>query len=139
MTRPGTPRPRTRLPDGVRGRHRAPPPRRNSLSPAPATACSAGESLPAAAARELAEETGLRVTPGALGQLVAHTSGYAELTWASGVFAAARGPARRPDAGRARATALAPLRTAVPGQPAKRSSCLKRARSRRPGPGTSCR
>ncbi|MFI0264614.1 NUDIX domain-containing protein [Streptomyces sp. NPDC017056] len=85
MTRPGTPRPRTRLPDGVRGRHRAPP-RRNSLSPAPATAYSAGESLPAAAARELAEETGLRVTPGALGQLVAHTSGYAELTWASGVF-----------------------------------------------------
>ncbi|OKI01176.1 RNA pyrophosphohydrolase [Streptomyces sp. CB02923] len=45
-----------------------------------------GESLRAAAARELAEETGLRVAPDALGPLVARTSGYAELPWASGEF-----------------------------------------------------
>ncbi|MEV5596631.1 NUDIX domain-containing protein [Streptomyces sp. NPDC052496] len=45
-----------------------------------------GEALDAAAARELAEETGLRVAPGALGPLVARASGYAELTWAHGVF-----------------------------------------------------
>ncbi|MFH8407664.1 NUDIX domain-containing protein [Streptomyces sp. NPDC018019] len=45
-----------------------------------------GESLRAAAARELAEETGLRVAPEALGPLVARTSGYAELPWSSGMF-----------------------------------------------------
>lgn len=45
-----------------------------------------GESLREAAARELAEETGLRVAPEVLGPLVARTSGYAELPWASGVF-----------------------------------------------------
>ncbi|MFH8344054.1 NUDIX hydrolase [Streptomyces sp. NPDC018045] len=45
-----------------------------------------GEPPRAAAARELAEETGLRVAPDALGPLVARTTGYAELPWASGVF-----------------------------------------------------
>ncbi|WP_441246882.1 NUDIX hydrolase [Kitasatospora sp. McL0602] len=45
-----------------------------------------GESLAQAAARELAEETGLRVTPEQLGGPVALTSGYADLGWAAGVF-----------------------------------------------------
>ncbi|MFI6879159.1 NUDIX hydrolase [Streptomyces sp. NPDC050400] len=45
-----------------------------------------GESLAVAAARELHEETGLRVAPGALGPVVARTSGYADLGWAEGVF-----------------------------------------------------
>ncbi|AUG76340.1 RNA pyrophosphohydrolase [Kitasatospora sp. MMS16-BH015] len=45
-----------------------------------------GESLPEAAARELAEEIGLRVTPEQLGTPVAFTTGYAELGWANGVF-----------------------------------------------------
>ncbi|MFD7661904.1 NUDIX hydrolase [Streptomyces sp. NPDC059788] len=45
-----------------------------------------GESLRAAAARELAEETGLRVAPDVLGPPVARTAGYAELPWASGMF-----------------------------------------------------
>jgi 8-oxo-dGTP pyrophosphatase MutT (NUDIX family) len=44
------------------------------------------ETLRRAAARELREETGLRVPPRALGKLVAYTSGYAELSWATGVF-----------------------------------------------------
>jgi len=45
-----------------------------------------GESLDGAAVRELYEETGLRVAAGALGVPVAHTSGYADLGWARGVF-----------------------------------------------------
>jgi 8-oxo-dGTP pyrophosphatase MutT (NUDIX family) len=45
-----------------------------------------GEPLAEAAARELAEEVGLLVEPGALGAPVAVTSGYADLGWAAGVF-----------------------------------------------------
>lgn len=45
-----------------------------------------GESLATAAARELAEETGLALTPDELGPVVAETGGYAELGWAAGVF-----------------------------------------------------
>lgn len=44
------------------------------------------ESLPEAAARELLEEVGLAVTPQALGQPVAHSAGYANFGWASGIF-----------------------------------------------------
>jgi 8-oxo-dGTP pyrophosphatase MutT (NUDIX family) len=46
----------------------------------------ADESLAAAAARELHEETGLVVTPEDLGAKVATTSGYADFSRASGVF-----------------------------------------------------
>jgi 8-oxo-dGTP pyrophosphatase MutT (NUDIX family) len=45
-----------------------------------------GESLAAAAARELREETGLAVLSSELGEPVAYTSGYAEFSWASGQF-----------------------------------------------------
>jgi 8-oxo-dGTP pyrophosphatase MutT (NUDIX family) len=45
-----------------------------------------GEDLAAAAARELAEEIGLVVTPAALGDPVAYTTGWADLGWAAGVF-----------------------------------------------------
>ncbi|MGK5532002.1 NUDIX hydrolase [Streptomyces sp. URMC 129] len=44
------------------------------------------ESLRAAAARELWEETGLRVAPGALGRRVAWTGGWADLGWKRGLF-----------------------------------------------------
>ena len=44
------------------------------------------EPLREAAARELFEEIGLAVCPDALGPLVAETSGYAELSWAKGLF-----------------------------------------------------
>ncbi len=44
------------------------------------------ERLRAAAARELWEETGLRVAPRDLGARVAWTGGHAEFTWASGYF-----------------------------------------------------
>ncbi|WP_059009383.1 NUDIX hydrolase [Streptomyces specialis] len=44
------------------------------------------ESLRAAAARELGEETGLRVVPSALGRRVAWTGGHADLGWKRGVF-----------------------------------------------------
>jgi 8-oxo-dGTP pyrophosphatase MutT (NUDIX family) len=45
-----------------------------------------GESVEQAAARELWEETGLRVSPDELGPVVAETSGYADLGWATGMF-----------------------------------------------------
>ena len=46
----------------------------------------AGESVNAAAARELREETGLVVTPEELGGLVAATGGFADFGWARGVM-----------------------------------------------------
>lgn len=46
----------------------------------------AGEDTRQAAARELWEETGLRVPPDRLGPLVAESSGYADLGWARGMF-----------------------------------------------------
>jgi 8-oxo-dGTP pyrophosphatase MutT (NUDIX family) len=45
-----------------------------------------GESIEQAATRELWEETGLRLAPDQLGPLVAETSGYADLGWATGMF-----------------------------------------------------
>ncbi|KAB8168846.1 NUDIX domain-containing protein [Streptomyces sp. 3MP-14] len=44
------------------------------------------EPLPRAAARELWEETGLRVAPAALGERVAWTGGHADLGWLDGEF-----------------------------------------------------
>lgn len=46
----------------------------------------AGETTEQAAARELWEETGLRRRPDQLGPLVAESSGYADLGWATGRF-----------------------------------------------------
>ena len=45
-----------------------------------------GESLRAAAAREIHEEVGLVVDPDALGDPVADTGGYADLGWTAGTF-----------------------------------------------------
>lgn len=45
-----------------------------------------GESLAEAAARELAEETGIEVAPEALGPCVAWAEGYADFSYASGTF-----------------------------------------------------
>lgn len=45
-----------------------------------------GELLQEAAATELREEIGFRVSPDALGQPIAYCSGYADLGWARGVF-----------------------------------------------------
>jgi 8-oxo-dGTP pyrophosphatase MutT (NUDIX family) len=45
-----------------------------------------GEQPAEAAARELFEETGLSVTPDALGPMVAFTSGSADLGWMAGEF-----------------------------------------------------
>ncbi|WP_433546964.1 NUDIX hydrolase [Streptomyces sp. CA-294286] len=46
----------------------------------------AGETLAAAAVRELWEEAGLRLDERTLGGAVAETSGYADLGWAAGEF-----------------------------------------------------
>ena len=45
-----------------------------------------GETLNAAAARELREETGLIVAPEELGNLVAATGGHADLGWVKGIL-----------------------------------------------------
>jgi 8-oxo-dGTP pyrophosphatase MutT (NUDIX family) len=45
-----------------------------------------GETTVLAAVRELAEETGVRVTPEQLGAPVAETSGYADVGWLAGVW-----------------------------------------------------
>jgi 8-oxo-dGTP pyrophosphatase MutT (NUDIX family) len=45
-----------------------------------------GEPLAVAAARELREEVGVRVTAADLGEPVAYVSGFADLGWAKGVF-----------------------------------------------------
>jgi 8-oxo-dGTP pyrophosphatase MutT (NUDIX family) len=45
-----------------------------------------GEQLQETASRELREEIGLLVSPDALGQPVAYSSGYADLGWARGLF-----------------------------------------------------
>ncbi|RSM56879.1 RNA pyrophosphohydrolase [Actinoplanes sp. ATCC 53533] len=45
-----------------------------------------GELVHEAAARELREEIGLVVSPDALGQPIAYSSGYADLGWARGLF-----------------------------------------------------
>ena len=45
-----------------------------------------GESASEAAARELAEETGVACAPAELGEAVAVSSGYANVGWTSGVF-----------------------------------------------------
>jgi 8-oxo-dGTP pyrophosphatase MutT (NUDIX family) len=45
-----------------------------------------GETIEQAATRELWEETGLRLSPDKLGPVVAETSGYADLGWATGMF-----------------------------------------------------
>lgn len=45
-----------------------------------------GESLAVAAARELAEEIGLVLAPALLGPVIAQTGGYADLSWATGMF-----------------------------------------------------
>jgi len=45
-----------------------------------------GETVEQAAARELWEETGLRVSPDRLGPVVAETSGYADLGFMAGMF-----------------------------------------------------
>ena len=45
-----------------------------------------GESAPEAAARELAEETGVACAPAELGDVVAVSTGYASAGWTNGVF-----------------------------------------------------
>ena len=45
-----------------------------------------GEALDVAASRELLEEVGVEVPPASLGTPVAYVGGYAELSWATGVF-----------------------------------------------------
>jgi 8-oxo-dGTP pyrophosphatase MutT (NUDIX family) len=45
-----------------------------------------GETVEQAAARELWEETGLRLDPAEIGPVVAETSGHVDLDWATGMF-----------------------------------------------------
>jgi 8-oxo-dGTP pyrophosphatase MutT (NUDIX family) len=56
-----------------------------------------GETTEQAAARELWEETGLRLAPDQLGPMVAESSGYADLGWATGMFHDAYYFQRAPD------------------------------------------